>query len=163
MPVRLGSPLPNIREPGGVCKRQSGLSFKQSPKWLCGFEPRHPCQTFTLAVAQTAERCTVNAERCGFESRRPTSLLTRGVSQAGLRRATLYRVSAGSNPARPAKLYETVAERLRHWIVDPDYASSNLVRFAFLHCAASSTGTSTRLLSGGLRVRVPRGAYAFGV
>src|SRR5205085_10255214 len=37
---------------------------------------------------------------------------TRGVSQAGLRRATLYRVRAGSNPARPAKLYGAVAERL---------------------------------------------------
>ena len=67
---------------------------------------------FTLAVAQPgrAPRCDRGGD--GFKSRRPTHFQTRGVSQAGLRRATLYRVSAGSNPARPAKLYGAVAERL---------------------------------------------------
>ena len=98
---------------GGVCKRQSGLSFKQSPEWLCGFEPRHPCHNLhALAVAQPAERCTVNAESCGFDSRRPTFSTHGALAKHGLRRATLYRVSAGSNPARPANSYGAVAERL---------------------------------------------------
>ena len=76
------------------------------------------------------------------------------------RHATLYRARAGSNPARPANLPGSGGREARHWIVDPDHASSSLVRSAFRTCAASSTGTSTRLLSGGLRVRVPRGASA---
>ena len=107
-----GRPSQTSRHLGVYANGQSGLSFKQSPKRLCGFEPRHPCQTFMLAVAQLVERCTVNAESCGFESRRPTFSTARGVSQAGLRHATLYRAVAGSNPARPFKLYGAVAERL---------------------------------------------------
>lgn len=51
---------------GVYANGQSGLSFKQVPWRLCGFEPRHPCQNaFTLVVAQTAERRAVHAEVTG--------------------------------------------------------------------------------------------------
>lgn len=110
-----------------------------------------------LAVAQRAERCTVNAVRCGFESRRPTFHSTRGVSQARTKARDSLSRTRGFESRTPCQISRSGGRGARHWIVDPDYASSNLVRSAFT-CAASSTGTSTRLLSGGLRVRVPRGA-----
>lgn len=69
---------------GVYANGQSGLSFKQSPTEALRVRAPPPLSDpFALAVAQLAERCTVNAVRCGFESRRPTSHhSTRGVSQA---------------------------------------------------------------------------------
>ena len=99
------SPRASDTVEGVYANGQSGLSFKQAPERLCGFEPRHPCQTFfTLAVAQKGRAPRCDRGGYGFDSRRPT-LHTRGaLAKSGRRHATLYRARAGSNPARPAKL-----------------------------------------------------------
>jgi hypothetical protein len=82
MPVRLGPPLPDLPAPGGVCKRLKRAVLQTVALVASRVRtPPPPSDLLALAVAQLAERCTVNAVCCGFESRRPTFHLTRGVSQ----------------------------------------------------------------------------------
>jgi hypothetical protein len=97
-----GRPCQTFQSAGVYAKGKAGCPSNSRPSGFAGSSPATPARTFTLAVAQPgrAPRCDRGGD--GFKSRRPTLQLTRGVSQAGLRRATLYRVSAGSNPARPA-------------------------------------------------------------
>jgi hypothetical protein len=102
-----GRPCQTFPHGGVYANGQSGLVFNQSPERLCGFESRHPCQTLpTLAVAQRAERCTVDAVRCGFESRRPTFQPTRGVSQARSKARDSLSRKRGSESRTPCQLSE---------------------------------------------------------
>ena len=50
-----------------------------------------------------------------------------GLWASGLSRHSFKVKIVGSNPISPAKICGVVAERMRHLIVDQDYASSNLV------------------------------------
>lgn len=112
------SPRASARPEGVYANGQSGLSFKQVARRLCGFEPRHPCQNvLALAVAQQAERCTVNAEIAGSSPVGRPFTSQGALAKPGRRHATLYRADAGSNPARPANLWNCGRE-VRHTLVE---------------------------------------------
>ena len=163
MPVRVGPPLPNFPDALGVyANGQSGLVFNQSPEWLCGFESRHP-RPRPFHVGRSSTGRALHCECRTLRVRIPPADLssTRGVSQAGQRRATLYRVRAGSNPARPAKFYGAVAERLGTGLS----IRTTRVRVPSvpLHARRKLKRMSACLLNRKVRVRVPRGASTFGV
>src|SRR5215208_2721884 len=66
---------------------------------------------------------------------------------------------AGTPPSTDSHdLRRNCGREVRHSLVERNDDGSSPSSSVVNNCAASSTGTSTRLLSGGLRVRVPRGA-----
>ena len=151
--------------PGGVCKWSKRAVLQTAALGgFAGSSPATPVRPFHVGRSSTGR--ALHCECSTLRVRVPPADLVQqhgALAKPGLRRATLYRVCAGSNPARPAKFYGAVAERLGTGLsiqttrVRVSSAPPSSTR------AASSTGTSTRLLSGGLRVRVPRGASIFGV
>ena len=109
------------------------------PSGFAGSSPAAPASFSRWPKPGRSGRCTVNAVFAGSSPAGQPNSHTRGVSQAGRRHATLYRARAGSNPARPANFEERWPSGFRHRIVDPDYASSILVRSAS-PSAANSNG-----------------------
>jgi hypothetical protein len=108
-----GRPCQTFKYMGVYANGQSGLSFKQSPTEALRVRAPPPLlHTFTLAVAQLAEHRAVTAVVTGSTPAGQPSTQHGALAKYGLRRATLYRVSAGSNPARPFKFQGAVAERL---------------------------------------------------
>lgn len=80
------------------------------PEGFAGSSPATPVRHFHFGRSSNgrAPRCERGGD--GFDSRRPTHFTHGALAKPGLRHATLYRARAGSNPARPAKLYGAVAE-----------------------------------------------------
>lgn len=85
------------------CRRTRSSSSKQSPFAADGFESLCLLHVFNSRVAQSVERCTVNALVAGSSPAPGASLVvSMGVSRRGSSPSALTRVLAGSNPATPS-------------------------------------------------------------
>ena len=120
------------RNRGGVCKwtKRPVLQTVARAALRVRAPPPLP-DAFTLAVAQTGRAPRCDRGGYGFDPRRPTFSDIRGVSQVRPKARDSLSRKRGFESRTPCQFHGAVAERLRHWIVDPDYASSNLVRSAF--------------------------------
>ena len=135
MPVRIGPLLPNLPGRGGVCKRLKRAVLQTvAHRGFAGSSPATP-----VSISHVGRSSTGRALHCECSTLRvrvpPADLVNQhgALAKHGLRHATLYRARAGSNPARPANFPRSGGREARHWIVDPDHASSSLVRSAFFN------------------------------
>lgn len=131
-PFESGRPCQTFQTPGGVCKRLKRAVLQTVARVALRVRTPPPLSgRLTLAVAQPAERCTVNAVRCGFESRRPTFHSTRGVSQARSKARDSLSRSRGFESRTPCQTLRNCGREVRHSLVERNDDGSSPSSSAF--------------------------------